>query len=213
MLKSLEHHEHAEHIAHAAPGGDGHGSGGESNADLKKSHRSAQLAALLVAVLAAGLALSEQGAKHAEIRVEEGSIAAADAWSQYQAKSTRATISKDVADLITVLDVAPTPDAVARREKVLDGLKRDQERYRRDPQDGMEAISHRAHEFEHGRNHALEETHAYHNGSAAMELGIVLATASAIIGSKLLIRLAVVVGASGAVFALLGLLRPEWGAF
>ena len=213
MLKTLEHHEHAEHIAHAAHAEEGHGDGGGSHEDLKKSHRTAQLTALLVAVLAAGLALSEQGAKHAEIRVQENSIFTADAWSQYQAKSVRATISKDVADLITVLDVAATPEAIARRDKVLESLAKDQERYRRDPQDGMEAISHRAHAFEHVRDHSLEQTHAYHNGSAAMELGIVLATASAIIGSKLLVRLAMVVGASGAVFALLGMLKPEWGAF
>lgn len=208
MYKTLEHQEHAEHIAHAAhQGADDAGHGSDT------AHKSARLAALLVACLAAGLALSEQGAKHAEIRVQENSIAAADAWSQYQAKSTRATISKDIADLITVLDASPEPDAVARRTKVLESLARDQERYERDPRDGKEAVAVRAHAFEHVRNHSLEQTHAYHNGSAAMELGIVLTTASAIIGSKLLIRMALAFGLTGGVFALLGMLKPEWGAF
>ena len=68
MAKILEHTEHAEHLAH------GHG-----HSDDPDGRRN-QMAALLVAVLAVGLALSEQGAKHAEIRVQQDSILAADAW-------------------------------------------------------------------------------------------------------------------------------------
>ena len=59
---------------------------------------------------------------------------------------------------------------------------------------GRDAIAHRAHEFEHAREHALEQTHAYHNGSALMELGIVLSTASAIIGSRMLVVMALGLG-------------------
>ncbi len=205
MLKTLEHNEHAGHMAH----GGHHDAAAGDHAKLK----SAKWSALLVACLAAGLAISEQGAKHAEIRVQQTSIDAADAWAQYQAKSTRGTIAKDVAALITVLDVGTDPAAVARREKVLEMLKRDQERYETDPKDGKEAIAERAHQFEHVRDHSLEQTHAYHNGSAAMELGIVLATASAIMGSKLLIRMALGIGLAGAVFSALGYFAPQYGAF
>ena len=63
------------------------------------------------------------------------------------------------------------------------------------------------------RDHALEQTHAYHNGSALMELGIVLSTASAIIGSRMLIAGAGCVGLLGAACALAGMFAPEWGAF
>ena len=207
--KTLEHHEHAEHIAHSGA----HGGHGAEHSGAEPRVTSAKLAALLVACLAAGLAVSEQGAKHAEIRVQQTGIDAADAWAQYQAKSTRGTVAKDIAMIIGALDNPADAAAAARREKVLDTLKKDQERYDNDPKDGKEAIAHRAHEFEHIRNHSLEQTHAYHNGSAAMELGIVLATASAIIGSKLLIRMALGFGIAGAVCSLLGYFRPEWGAF
>ena len=209
MYKTLEHNEHAGHIAHAAHG-DAHG---DALAHERKKAFSAQLAALLVAALAAGLAVSEQGAKHAEIKVQANLISATDAWAQYQAKSTRATLSKDVVMLIGALEPASGPDTADRRRKVIDALNQDQERYEKDPRDGKEAIAHRAHEFEHARDHALEQTHAYHNGSAAMELGIVLATASAIIGSRLLIAMAAGVGTLGALCALAGYFRPEWGAF
>lgn len=200
MLKSLEQHEHAEHIAH-----------GEAGGHAAEDAHPGRIPALVVAVLAACLAISEQGAKHAEIRVQESSIAAADAWSQYQAKSTRSTIARDIGHLVQALDVS-TPEAAARREHVLENLARDQERYEHDPQDGKEAVEHRAREFEEKRNFALEQTHAYHNGSAAMELGIVLATASAILGSRLLFRMSLLIGALGILFSALGYFAPEYGA-
>lgn len=207
MLKNLEHHEHAEHLAHHGHG-DAHGHGAEEESHGVTAN---QMAALLVAVLAACLAVTEQGAKHAEIRVQENSIFATDAWSQYQAKSTRGTFSKDMSDMIGVLGAAEQP-ILDRRKILLDRLKGDQDRFEKDPKDGKGAIAERAKVFEEERDHSLEQTHAYHNGAAAMELGIVLSTASAIIKSKLLIYMALGLGIAGAAFALLGLFAPEYGA-
>jgi hypothetical protein len=207
MLKTLEHHEHAEHMAHAAEHGHGHG-GGESP---KRKLPQSQLAALLVATLAAGLALAEQGAKHAEIRVQANLIAATDAWAQYQAKSIRDNVSKDVGLLIGALDPTTNADVADRRKAVLATLKDDQNRFLNDPKDGKDAIAKRAHAFEEERDHALEQTHAYHNGAAAMELGIVLSTASAIIGSRALIIMALAIGLAGVFFAVAGYVAPEWG--
>jgi hypothetical protein len=210
MLKSLEHHEHAEHMAHH----DG-GHGGETHGpEAEHAHaKSSQMAALLVAVLAACLAVTEQGAKHAEIRVQENSIFATDAWGQYQAKSTRGTFSKDLSDIVTVLDAGGDPAVMEKRKALLARLKIEQDRFERDPKDGKGAIAERARGFEEERDHSLEQTHAYHNGAAAMELGIVLTTASAIIKSKLLMYMALGLGVAGGAFALLGLLAPEYGAF
>ena len=204
MLKTLEHHEHAEHMAHAAHGAGEHGAAKPT---------SSQIAALLVAVLAAGLALSEQGAKHAEIKVQANLIAATDAWAQFQAKSTRGTMSQGLVRVIGAMDPTTDPDSLDRRKKAVEALNQDQERFERDPKDGKEAITHRAHEFEHARDHALEQTHAYHNGSAFMELGIVLTTASAIIGSRMLILAAACLGVVGVACAISGMVAPEWGAF
>jgi hypothetical protein len=205
--KALEHREHAEHLSH---GHAEHHSTSHDAQTLSHEHHS-RMAALLVAVLAATLAVTEQGAKHAEIRVEESSIFAADAWAQYQAKSTRSTMSKEFANLIGVLG---TPDAglADRRKELLDQLQQAQERFESDPQDGKNAVARRARAFEAQREVALEQTHSYHNGAAAMELGIVLATASAIIRAKSLILMALGIGVAGIVFAILGLVAPEYGA-
>ncbi len=217
MLKTLEHTEHAEHMAHE--GHEGHDAHAHSDAHdetatkVKGKLKSNQMAALLVAALAAGLALAEQGGKHAEIRVQANLIAATDAWAQYQAKSIRSNISKDIIAMMGAMDAPSTADVADRRSKAIAVMKGDQDRFEHDPKDGKDAIAERAHEFERERDHALEQTHAYHNGAAAMELGIVLSTASAIIGSRPLIILAAVLGVAGAFFAVCGMVAPEWGAF
>jgi hypothetical protein len=208
MFKALEHREHAEHLAH---GHVGHAEGTQDDGKSATHARDSQMAALLVAILAAGLAVTEQGAKHAEIRVQENSIFAADAWAQYQAKSTRATMSKDLAGIIGVLGTSD-PGTVDQRKALLIQLNQEQDRFENDPKDGKTAVAERAHAFEEEREHSLEQTHAYHNGAAAMELGIVLATASAIIRARPLILMALVIGMAGFVFALLGLVAPEIGA-
>ena len=228
-IQSLEHHEHAGHIAHgehAAHEAGAHEAGahaeGEAHAapqahappqaHAQAGASSAQWTALLVAFLAAGLAIGEQGAKHAEIRVQQQAIDAADAWAQYQAKSTRGTVAKDVGAIVAVLDVGSDPAAIGRRDALIEKLRAEQEAFERDPKDGKEAISHRARHMEHERERSLEQTHTYHNGSAAYELGIVLATASAITRSKPLLYVALGLGVAGIAFSLLGYFAPELGA-
>jgi hypothetical protein len=209
MLKNLEHHEHAEHLAHQA---EGHGDESADHAGAATHAHSSQMAALLVAVLAAVLAITEQGAKHAEIRVQEYSVFATDAWAQYQAKSTRGTFSRDLSDVVSVMGAVDTA-LMDKRAALLSRLKQEQDRFEKDPKDGKIAVAERAKAFEEERDRSLEQTHAYHNGAASLELGIVLSTASAITRSKLLIYMALGLGIAGMIFALLGWIAPEYGAF
>ena len=187
MEKALEHHEHAAHAA-------GHG---------------AKHAALLVAILAACLAVSEQQAKLAEIKVSNSAVLAADAWGQYQGKSTRQVIAQDLAAVMDTLDKPADPALVEQRAKVAAKLREDAKRLQDDPKDGKEAISKRAREFEALRDESLERAHAFDKAAASLELGIVLATASAITASKMLIRLALALGVIGIALAVLGRVDPE----
>jgi len=187
MEKALEHHEHASHTAN-------HGS---------------KLAALLVAVLAAFLAVTEQQAKLAEIKVNTNAVFAADAWNQYQGKSTRKLVSQDLASFLDTQDKPSDPALAELRAKVAAKLRDDAKRFEEDPKDGMRAIAKRAGESEEERNLALERAHAFDKAAAAFELGIVLSTASAITGSKMLIRIALGLGILGLVLGVLGRLDPE----
>ncbi|TLU72446.1 DUF4337 family protein [Lichenicoccus roseus] len=191
MEQQLEHHEHA---GHAAEHGNKH-------------------AALLVAVLAACLAISEQGAKHAEIRVNENSIAAADAWTQYQGKSIRQALAHDLAALGATLDPPQTPQGAAARRSVLEQLAEEQSHYERDPGDGKQAVAARAHHFEAERDLAMQRTHSYDNAAAALELAIVLATVSVIASSRMLLAASMALGAIGLALTLLGWLAPSYGSF
>jgi hypothetical protein len=187
---SLEHQEHAEHAAV-------HGN---------------KRAALLIAVLAAALAICEQQAKKAEIAVQEQAILTADAWTQYQAKSIRAAVAQDLQRLATILDPPTDAGLIATRASVLKELRTDQVHYETDAKDGKEAIAARAQAFDVQRQESLERSHSFDNAAAALELGIVLATASVITASKLLIRFAVVLGAIGIVLGVLGAVAPSLGA-
>ncbi len=190
MHKQMEHQEHAEHAAHSG----------------------SQKAALLVTALAAALAITEQGAKHAEIRVQENSILAADLWNEYQGKSVRLTTARYLEKLEETED-GGSPETVQKRQAFIASLKSDESHFEHDPDSGRDALAKRARGMEAARDHALEQTHAYHNGAAAFELGIVLATASALTQARQLLVIAMVLGLAGLVFALLGYFHAEWGAF
>jgi len=188
-VKAMEHGDHAEHAAHAG------------------SNR----AALLVAVLAALLAICEQHAKHAEILLEESSIGATDAWGQYQAKSTRAMIARDLADAFEAAQ--PQPAAESDRESIVIKRLRDDAVHFEHGKDGKDAIGKHARDLEEHRDQLIEQVHAYDNAAAALELGIVLSTASAITAAAPLLVLACCVGATGAILGILGYVAPTWAAF
>ena len=191
MHQALEHQEHAEHAAE-------HGN---------------KRAALLVAILAACLAVTEQQAKHAEILVDRNSILAADAWNQYQAKSIRETLARDIGQLASSLDAPGQPELAARRADIIKALKTDEVHYAKDPHDGKEVVAERAHRFEEARDFTLERSHTFDNAAAVLELGIVLATVSAITASTMLIRMALGLGLVGVGLGVLGIVAPSFGAF
>jgi hypothetical protein len=88
--------EHLEHAAHGAHG---------------KTHARA---AIIIAVMAAALALTEFAAKDAQISYLTNHIAASDTWAQYQAKSVRRTVLTSEAELLQSL--SPPPILQSRSE-------------------------------------------------------------------------------------------------
>jgi hypothetical protein len=187
----MEHGEHAEHAAHS----------GNTRA------------ALLVAVLAAVLAICEQQAKHAETRLEESSIGATDAWAQYQAKSIRVTIARDLADVVAAGNAGAATNAPASTASIaLEKRLRDDAAHYEHGADGKDAIAARAKALGEERDYAVRQTHAFDNAAALLELGIVLSTASAITAAKPLLITAALVGLVGLVLGILGYVAPALGA-
>jgi hypothetical protein len=169
-------------------------------------------AALLVAVLAAALALAEQGAKHAEMQVEDSSIGATDTWAQYQAKSTRSAMARDFADLIAALPAQTDTAAAARVAALQTRLRGDLGRYDNGPS-SKEASATRAHDLEQERDEALKHAHAFDNAAAALELGIVMVTASVVVRVVALLWCGALLGVVGLVCAVLAIVAPGLAAF
>ena len=187
MGETLETHEHAEEAAH-------HG----------RRHT-----ALLIAILAAGLAFTEQGAQHAQTRMSDSAIAAADVWAEYQAKSTRANEVRELAQLAALLPADPGHDSAALQAR----FAADIARFETDPAAGKQALATRAQKLEHARDAAHERLEAFDNAAAALQLGIVLTTASVITGSLMLVWGGALLGVAGGVLGVLGLVAPGLASF
>jgi len=170
-------------------------------------------AALVIAVLAAALAICEQQAKHAEVTLTEKAVLAADAWSQYQAKSIRAAAAHDLGSVTASLDDAETPERAALRAHVLKQLADDEVHYNKDPKTGKEAIAELAHSYEEQRSVAMEKSHSLDNAAAALDLGIVLATASVITSAGPLLVFAYAMGILGIVLGVSAIVAPGLLAF
>ena len=165
-------------------------------------------AALVIAVLAAALAICEQQAKHAEVELTEKAVLAADTWNEYQAKSIRAAIAHDLAGLGASLDSPVSPEQGALRQGVLKQLVDDQQHYEKDPKNGKDALAALATRYERERATALERSHSLDNAAAALDLGIVLATASVITAAAPLLVFSYVMGILGFVLGVSALVAP-----
>ncbi|UGY18475.1 DUF4337 domain-containing protein [Bradyrhizobium septentrionale] len=187
--ESMEHAEHAEHAS------------GEN----KKI-------ALLIAVIALCLALSETLGKGAQTESISKNVEASNLWAFFQAKSTRRTAVQTAADQ-GKLNLATTTDEAARAalQKQIDDWQKTAARYRSEPEtgEGSEQLAERAKHAEHERDEATAKYHHFELASAAFQIAIVLASATIITGIIALAWVSGLVTLAGIVMTLLGLFQPH----
>jgi hypothetical protein len=168
--------------------------------------------ALLIAVIALCLALSETLGKGAQTESLAKNVEASNLWAFFQAKSIRHTVVQTAADQSKLsLGTAGTDAAKAGLQKQIDDWQKTAERYRSDPKsgEGQEQLSERAKHAEEERDLATAKYHHFELASAAFQIGIVLASASIITG---MIALAWISGALtlvGIAFTALGIFVPH----
>jgi len=191
-MSAQENLEHAEHAQHA----------GHSNKQI----------ALLIAVLALFLALSETLGKGAQISAITDNVAVNDLWSFFQAKTIRLTIITTAAEQAQI-EADRTTDEVAKARllQAVDNWKKTAARYNDEPdtKEGRKQLAERAKEAEERRELALARHHQYEFASAALQIGIVLASACVITGVAALAWLSGMVGILGLGFMALGLWAPH----
>lgn len=167
--------------------------------------------ALLIAVLAAGLAFSETLGKSAQTASLSANIEASNLWSFFQAKTIRMTTLRTAAEALE-LDAARQPDARAKgaMEKRAADWKKTAARYDTEPEtgEGRKELSARAKAAEKKRDRTLAAYHQYEMSSAALQLAIVLATANVITGAAFLLWGSFGLGAVGIAFILVGWFAP-----
>jgi hypothetical protein len=188
--------EHAqEHLEHAAHEHAEHGHGGTSHSR----------AAVVIAILAAALALTEFAAKDAQTGYLTNHIAASDTWAQYQAKSVRRTILTSEAELLASLPASNDPAVQKAVQKRIADASASADRMRSEPGgDGMEQLTEKAHEQEHVRDHEMHRTHTLEIASGGLQIAIVLASVSVVIDLPLFLIASIVLGLASAIYGLAG---------
>jgi hypothetical protein len=192
MAGAHEHVEHAEHAEHIAT----------SNRKI----------ALLIAVIALFLSLSETLGKSAQTAAISDNVEASNLWAFFQAKTIRQTSLRSAAELAKLdLPLITDPEAKTAREKQIDAWLKTVARYEDEPstREGRKQLMARALEAEHKRDIAMARYHHYEIASAAFQIGIVLASAAVITGMIALAWLAGGLGVVGIAFTAIGLFAPH----
>ena len=168
--------------------------------------------ALLIAVIALCLALSETLGKGAQTESISKNVEASNLWAFFQAKTIRRTTVQTAAEQAKLGLGSISDDAAkAAVQKQIDDWQKTAARYRSEPEtgEGSEQLAERAKHAEEERDLSTAKYHHYELASAAFQIGIVLASATIITG---IIALAWISGALtviGIIMTALGLFQPH----
>ncbi len=168
--------------------------------------------ALLIAVIALCLALSETLGKGAQTESIAKNVEASNLWAFFQAKSIRRTTVQTAAEQARLgLGAAGDDAAKAAVQKQIDDWQKTAARYRSEPEtkEGTEQLSERAKLAEEERDLAQAKYHHYELASAAFQIGIVLASATIITGMIVLAWGSGILVLVGIVITALGLFSPH----
>jgi hypothetical protein len=165
--------------------------------------------ALLVAVLAAFLAISEMGGKSAQTEVLTQHVEATNMWTFFQAKTVRQTVIRTAAEALGAeyKEPADMPAPVARQ---IEKWQATVQRYDSEPEtnEGRKELMARAKMHEHKRETARAAYHLFEYGSAAFQLAIVLAGAAALTSVAALAIVSGSLGIVGLLLTALGFYEP-----
>ncbi len=168
--------------------------------------------ALLIAVIALCLALSETLGKGAQTESISKNVEASNLWAFFQAKSIRRTVVQTAAEQ-SKLSLGSAGDAAAKAslQKQIDDWQKTAARYRSEPEtgEGTQQLSERAKHAEEERDLATAKYHHFELASAAFQIGIVLASATIITGMIALAWISGLLTLAGIAFTALGVFVPH----
>ncbi len=180
-------------------------SGGHGHVDSSNKN-----VAMLIAVLALVLAISEMLGKSAQTTGLSANIEASNLWAFFQAKTVRMTVLRTAGEQLEAELPSADPKAREALEKRIAGWKKNSERYDSEPetQEGRKELAARAKAAEKKRDYALAAYHHFEVASAGVQIAIVLASAEVITGVVALVWLSGALGIAGVAFCAIGLFWP-----
>jgi hypothetical protein len=160
--------------------------------------------ALLISVLALVLAVSETLGKSAQTAALSYNIEASNLWAFYQSKTIRRTTLRTAAEQTALLADSP------KAHEVISAWKKTAERYQNEPDtgEGRDQLEARAKAAEKKRDLAQAAYHHFELSAAAVQIGIVLASASIVAAVPALVWLAATLGVVGIGFCVVGFWFP-----
>jgi hypothetical protein len=168
--------------------------------------------ALLIAVIALCLALSETLGKGAQTESISKNVEASNLWAFFQAKTIRRTTVQTAAEQAKLGIGTAADDATkAAVQKQIDEWQKTAARYRSEPSthEGTEELAERAKHAEEERNLATEKYHHFEIASASFQIAIVLASATIITGMVWLAWISGVLTLAGIAVTALGIFNPH----
>ena len=177
--------------------------------DAVKDGRTRKLA-LLIAALAALLALVSMQDDNTAQDAVRSNIEASDLWSFFQAKTMRQFVTERDSEMLEVERYGASPEKQSAIDDLLKVWSERNAKYDSDPGsgEGRKELLARAKAAEADRDEALAANNHFGYASAALQLAIVLASASIILGIGWLAYAACGLGAIAVVFAGLGVFAP-----
>ena len=168
--------------------------------------------ALLIAVIALCLALSETLGKGAQTESIAKNVEASNLWAFFQAKTVRRTVVQTAAEQSGLGLGALSDDAArAAAQKQIEQWQKTAARYCSEPDtgEGTEQLSERAKHAEEERELATAKYHHFELASAAFQIAIVLASATIITGILALAWISGALMLAGIAITALGILVPH----
>lgn len=166
--------------------------------------------ALLVAVLAAALAISEMGGKSSQTNALLSHAEASNLWNFFQAKTIRQTVVRTAADEAEATSKDNPQGAPAAMKAQTERWRQTAQRYETEPEtgEGRKELMARAKAKEEHRDKSLAAYHMFEYASAGFQLAIVLAGAAALTSVAWLTFISLGLGVVGLGFTLLGFVAP-----
>lgn len=169
-----------------------------------------RLTAIYIAVLAVLIAITSVGADNSTKDMMRSSIEAADTYSFYQAKTIRQTTLRSLADdfEIRLADPALSEPVRQKIQEKLTAYRATVERYESEPAtgEGRKELIAKARGLEATRDLALKRDPYFDSAGALLQIAVVLASVSLILGGPLLLWASVGLGLVGTLLMLNGFL-------